>query len=90
VKTLGVFNIIFSNFDRFLRKLLWIRFPLISVPICYNKESYGCGIGVVGGRIGGWGIEGWGDRVVRNGSQDGLAASVAFRSMTSPFYIRLK
>jgi hypothetical protein len=29
---------------------------------------------VVGGRIGGWGIEGGADRVVRNGSKDGLAA----------------
>ena len=49
------------------------------------KESYGCGTGIVGGRIGGWGIEGGADRVVRNGSKDGLAVSVAFRSITCPF-----
>jgi hypothetical protein len=30
-------------------------------------------------------VEGGTDRVVRNGSKDGLAASVAFRSMTCPF-----
>jgi hypothetical protein len=47
---------------------------------CYD-ESYGCGIGIVGGCIGGWGIEGGTDRVVRNGSKDGLAPSVAFRSI---------
>jgi hypothetical protein len=47
---------------------------MISVPISYRWVSYGCGI--VGGRIGGWGIEGETDRVVRNGSKDGLAASV--------------
>ena len=37
---------------------------------CYGK-SYGCGIGINGGRIGGWGIEGGTDRVVRNGIRDG-------------------
>jgi hypothetical protein len=26
----------------------------------------GCGMGIAGGRIGGWGIEGMADRVVRN------------------------
>jgi hypothetical protein len=32
------------------------------------KESHACGVCIVGGRIGGWGIEGGADRVVRNGS----------------------
>jgi hypothetical protein len=32
-------------------------------------EIYGCGIGIVGGSIGGWGIEGITDRVVRNRSK---------------------
>ena len=32
------------------------------------KESYGCGIGIIGGRIGGYVIEGGADLVVRNGS----------------------
>ena len=42
----------------------------------YTK-SYGCGAGIVGGRVGGWGIanEG-GASVIRNGRKDGLAASV--------------
>jgi hypothetical protein len=44
-------------------------------------ESYGCGIGIVGGRIGGCGIEGGADRVVRNGSKEGLAESVTFTFM---------
>jgi hypothetical protein len=44
-----------------------------------------CGAGIVGGRTGGWGIEDMADRVVRNGSNDGLAESVAFRSMACPF-----
>ncbi|HET8685899.1 MAG TPA: hypothetical protein VFM18_04460 [Methanosarcina sp.] len=53
-------------------------------------ESYGCGIGIgvgiVGGRAGEWGIkEGGADRIVRNRSMDGLAVSVAFRSMACPF-----
>jgi hypothetical protein len=54
------------------------------------KESYGCGVGIVGGRIGGCGIEGGADLVIRNGSKDGLAASVLFRSIAYPSYIRLK
>jgi len=48
------------------------------------KESYGCGVGIVGGGIGECGIEGGADRVVRNGSKDGLAASGAFKSMACP------
>jgi hypothetical protein len=32
-----------------------------------DLQRYGCGIGIVGGRIGGMGIEGITDRVVRNG-----------------------
>ena len=54
------------------------------------KESYGCGICIVGGPFGGCGIEGRTDRVVRNGSKDGLAASVAFRSMACPFLYTVK
>jgi hypothetical protein len=46
--------------------------------------------GINGGRIGGWGIEGMTDRVVRNGSKDGLAASVTFRSITCPFLYTVK
>ena len=46
--------------------------------------------GINGGRIGGWGIEGRTDRVVRKGSKDGLAASVAFRSMACPFIYMVK
>ena len=58
---------------------------------CYPLyESYGCGVGIVGGRIGGWGIEGMADRVVRNGIRDGLAVSVAFRSMACPFLYTVK
>ncbi|MGA9154455.1 MAG: hypothetical protein WBZ36_28050 [Candidatus Nitrosopolaris sp.] len=51
----------------------------------YYEKSYGCGICIVGGPFGGCGIEGGADRVVRNGIKDGLAASVAFRSVTCPF-----
>jgi hypothetical protein len=49
--------------------------------------GYGCGVGIVGGRVGGWGIanEGGADRVIRNGSNDGLAESVTFRSVACPF-----
>jgi hypothetical protein len=46
--------------------------------------------GINGGRIGGCGIEGWADRVVRKGSKDGLAASVTFRSMACPFLSTVK
>jgi hypothetical protein len=58
---------------------------------CYRK-SYGCGIGIVGGRIGGWGIENEGaaDPVVRNESRDSLAASVVFRSIACPFLYTVK
>ena len=54
--------------------------------------GYGCGIGVVGGRIGGWGIanEGGADRVVRNGSKEGLAESVTFRFIACPFLYKVK
>ncbi len=71
---------------------VWILFPMISVPISTGgiKESYGCGIGIVGGRIGGCGIEGGADRVVRNGIRDSLAASVAFRSIACPFLYTVK
>jgi hypothetical protein len=49
-------------------------------------------MGIVGGCIGGWGIgnEGMADRVVRNGSKDGLAASIAFRSIAYPFLYTVK
>ena len=55
-------------------------------------ESYGCGTGIVGGRIGGWGIgnEGGVDPVVINRSKDGLAASVTFRSTACPFLYTVK
>jgi hypothetical protein len=36
------------------------------------------------------GIEGMTDRVVRNGMRDGLAVSVAFRSMACPFLYTVK
>ncbi|MGA9150296.1 MAG: hypothetical protein WBZ36_06945 [Candidatus Nitrosopolaris sp.] len=50
------------------------------------KESYGCGI------VGGCGIanEGGADRVVRNGSKDGLAESAAFKSIACPFLYTVK
>jgi len=38
--------------------------------------------------LGGCGIEGGADRVVSSGNKDGLAASVAFKSMACPFRIR--
>jgi hypothetical protein len=64
---------------------------MISVSLTGEiKERYGCGIGIVGGRVGGCGIEGRADRVVRNGSKDGLAVSVAFRSMGCPFLYTVK
>jgi hypothetical protein len=65
---------------------LVILFSIQKILLCHG-ESYGCGIGIVGGRIGGWGIgnEGGADRDARNGSKDGLAASVAFRFITCPF-----
>jgi hypothetical protein len=50
----------------------------------------GCGMGIAGGRIGGCGIEGMADRVVRNGMRDGLAVSVAFKSMACPFLYTVK
>jgi hypothetical protein len=55
-------------------------------------ESHGCGVGIVGGRVGGWGFanEGGADCVIRNGSNDGLAASVTFRSITCPFLYTVK
>jgi hypothetical protein len=55
---------------------------IIVVRNCCGK-SYGCGI--VGGRIGGCGAEGMAVLVVRNGSTDGLAGSLGFRSMACPF-----
>jgi hypothetical protein len=64
----------------------WFQFLSVTGGI---TESYGCGIGIVGGC--GWGIEdGGADRVVRNGSKDGLAASVAFRSIACPFLYTVK
>jgi len=48
------------------------------------------GCGIVEDSIGGWGTEGGADRVVRNGSTDGLAASVALRPMACPFLYRVK
>jgi hypothetical protein len=59
--------------------------------VCFRLcESYGCRVGIVGGRFVGCGIQGGADRVVRNGRKDGLAASVVFRSMTCPFLYRVK
>jgi hypothetical protein len=54
--------------------------------------GYGCGVGIVGGRVGGWGIanEGGADCVIRIGSKDGLAASVVFRSIACPFLYTVK
>jgi hypothetical protein len=56
------------------------------------KESYGCGVGIVGGRIRGRGIEneGGADPVVRNESRNSLAASVVFRSIVCPFLYTVK
>ena len=65
---------------------------LFQLSILLLGESHGCGTGIVGGRIGGWGIgkEGGDDRVVRNGIRDGLAVSVAFRSIACPFLYTVK
>jgi len=46
---------------------------------------YECGVGTEGGCLGGPGIGGGADRAARNGGGDGLAASVAFRSIICPF-----
>ena len=53
-----------------------------------SKESYGCGMGIVGGRIGGWGIEGGVDCVIRIGSKDGLGSKCYFQicSMSISIY----
>ena len=48
------------------------------------------GWGIVEGRIGGWRTEDRADRVVRNGSTNGLAASVAFTSIVCPFLYTVK
>jgi len=66
--------------------------------LCNRKNSYGkrggekivYGDGIIGGRIGGCGNEGAADGVVRNGSKDGLAVSVAFKSMACPFLYAFK
>ena len=61
-----------------------------SVILC-NKQSYGCGAGIVGGRVGGWGIENEGGAsVIRNGRKDGLAASVTLKSTACPFLYKVK
>jgi len=54
-------------------------------------ESYGCGVGIVGGRVGGCGVpnEG-GASVIRNGNKDGLPASVVVRSIACPFLYKVK
>jgi len=54
----------------------------------FKKRLLYCGI--VGGRIGGWGIEGMADRVVRNGIRDSLGGSVAFKFMACPFLYTVK
>ena len=66
--------------------------PMIVTDHLIFRESYGCGTGIVGGRIGGWGIgnEGGPDRVVINRSKDGLAASLTFRSTACPFLYTVK
>lgn len=47
---------------------------------------YECGVGTEGGCLGGPGIgEGGAGRSTRNGSGDGLGASVVFRSIVCPF-----
>jgi len=55
---------------------------ILAVTVCH-----GCGVGGVGE----WGIEeGGADRIIRNGSRDGLVVSVAFRSMVCPFLYTVK
>jgi hypothetical protein len=46
--------------------------------------------GISGGRIGGCGIEGGADRMVRNGSKDGLAVSIAFKTTACSFLYTVK
>ena len=47
---------------------------------------------ILRGRVGGWGIanEGGADCVIRNGSKDGLAESVTFKSIGCPFRYKVK
>ena len=58
---------------------MFIHKSLFAISKIVTEKSYWCGIGIVGGRIGGWGIEGGADRVVRNGD-----------IWDDRFYIRLK
>jgi hypothetical protein len=57
----------------------------------YLGESYGGGVGIVGGCVEEWGTEeGGADRVIRNRSMNGLAVSVAFKSIACPFLYTVK
>ena len=62
-----------------------------NISLIYS-ESYGCGLGIVGGRVGGWGIanEGGVNCVIRIGSKDGLTESVTFKSIGCSFLYKVK
>jgi hypothetical protein len=45
-----------------------------TILLCRYTAIFFFYYGIVGGRIGGWRIEGGADRVIRNASKDGLAA----------------
>ena len=68
----------------------WLRVRNSAIILCRYIAILLIYYGIVGGRIGGWGIEGMTDRVVRNGIRDGLAVDVAFRFIVCPFLYRVK
>jgi len=37
-KNMVLVKLVFSNIERILSKMLWMRFPLISVPISYRRD----------------------------------------------------
>jgi hypothetical protein len=71
-----------------MSKGFYINCCLLSQILLREKLWVWCGI--VGGRVGGCGIESMADRIVRNGIRDGLAVNVAFRSMACPFLYTVK
>ena len=84
---------LYDRLENNLDLISWHSCTNIIIQIlCHRKNCYvkSYGRGIVEGRIGGWGTEGGADRVVRNGSTDGVAASVAFRSIVCPFLYTVK
>ena len=71
------------NVERFLHKLLFAISNFVTGKVMGM-------VWIVGGRVGGCGIESMADRIVRNGIRDGLAVNVASRSMACPFLYTVK